>query len=78
MKVEKNINNTFSVPICELIGILVGIVVAIATGNNIGIGIGLGLAIGFFVGMMIGFYISKLSKTKERRITKVQNNQESD
>ena len=78
MKVEKNINNTFSVPVCELIGILTGIVAAHATGNNMGIGILLGLAIGSFVGMMIGFFISKVSKTKKRHVTKVQNNQESD
>ena len=78
MKVEKNINNTFSVPVCELIGILVGIFVAHATGNNMGIGILLGLAIGSFVGMMIGFFISKISKTKKRRMTKMQNHQESD
>ena len=78
MKVEKNINNTFSVPVCELIGILAGIFVAHATGNNMGIGILLGLAIGSFVGIMIGFFLSKVSKTKKGHVTKVQNNQESD
>ena len=62
MKVEKNIKNIISIPVCELIGIFVGIFVANATGNNIGIGIGLGMAIGYFVGSVIGLFISKVSK----------------